>query len=127
MDPNQFFLDYDRLFEVLITIVVFSFFVERALSVLFESKWFIERYSEKNKILKEIIALFVSISVCWSWKLDAISIIVVSHSEMQIPGFILTGAIVAGGSKGSIKLFKDIMGFMSNAEKARLAAKKCKD
>ena len=120
MDPNLFRLDYERLFEVLVTIVVFSFFIERALSVGFETKWFIKLYNEKRKGLKEFIALIVSIAICYFWKLDALSIIVVSHSEMQVPGFILTGAIVAGGSKASIKLFKDIMGFMSNAEKERL-------
>ena len=40
MDPNLFYLNYERLFEVLVTIVIFSFFIERALSVVFESRWF---------------------------------------------------------------------------------------
>ena len=57
MDPNLIHLDYEKLFEVLITIVIFSFFVERALSVVFEMRW-----------------------------------LMVSHNEMQIPGYILTGA-----------------------------------
>ena len=48
----------------------------------------------------------------------------VSHGEMQISGYILTGAVVAGGSKASIKLFKDVMGFMSSAEKERMDKKK---
>jgi len=125
MDPNLFFLDYERLFEVLVTITVFSFFVERALSVVFESRWFIEAY-EANQIrkgLKEVIALAVSIALCVFWQFDAISIIVVSKSEMQIPGYVLTGAVIAGGSKASIKLFKDVMGFMSSAEKERKEGK----
>lgn len=121
MDPNYFYIDYERLFEVLITIVIFSFFIERALSVLFESRSFIKMYdaSDKRKGAKEIIALIVSIAVCIYWKLDALSIIMVSHEETTVAGYILTGAIVAGGSKGSIKLFRDIMGFMSSAEKER--------
>ena len=125
MDPNLFFLDYERLFEVLVTITVFSFFVERALSVVFESRWFIEAY-EANQIrkgLKEVIALAASIALCVFWQFDAISIIVVSKSEMQIPGYVLTGAVIAGGSKASIKLFKDVMGFMSSAEKERKEGK----
>ena len=125
MDPNLFFLDYERLFEVLVTITVFSFLVERALSVIFESRWFIDAY-EANQIrkgLKEVIALAVSIALCVFWQFDAISIIVVSKAEMQIPGYILTGAVIAGGSKASIKLFKDVMGFMSSAEKERKEAK----
>ena len=102
-------------------IVVFSFFIERALAVIFESRWFIKMYdaNEKRKGLKEVVALIVSIAVCIYWQLDAFSIIMVSHSEMQIAGYILTGAVVAGGSKASIGLFKGLMGFMSHAEKER--------
>jgi len=126
MDPNLFYLDYERLFEVLVTIVVFSIFIERALAVVFESRWFVSMYerNKKRKGLKEVIALVVSIVVCIFWRLDALSIVVVAHSRMQISGYILTGAIIAGGAKGSIKLFKDVMGFMSSAERERLEAKK---
>jgi len=79
--------------------------------------------NEKRKGLKEVISLIVSIAVCFIWDFDAMSIIVVSHSEMQVPGIILTGAIIAGGSKASIGLFKDMMGFMSSPEKIRRASK----
>ena len=34
-------------------------------------------------------------------------------------GHFITAAIVAGGSKASIKFFHDVMGVMSNAEKRR--------
>ena len=66
MDPNLFHLDYERVFEVLVTIVIFSFLVERALSVIFESRWFINIYEakEKRKGMKEVIALIVSIALC---------------------------------------------------------------
>ena len=40
MDPNLFHLDWERLIEVLITIVVLAFFLERSLSLLFESRFF---------------------------------------------------------------------------------------
>ena len=65
MDPNLFYLNYERLFEVLVTIVIFSFFIERALSVVFESRWFIKMYeaNKKRKGLKEFFALAVSIAV----------------------------------------------------------------
>jgi hypothetical protein len=39
MDPNLFHIDLERLFEVLMAIVVLSFFVERALSLLFGHRW----------------------------------------------------------------------------------------
>jgi hypothetical protein len=41
-----------------------------------------------------------------------------------IPGAILTGAVIAGGSKGSMKLFRDIMGLRSLAEDERLKKRK---
>ena len=42
IDPNLFRLDWERLLEVLATIVVLSLILERALAVIFESKSFIE-------------------------------------------------------------------------------------
>ena len=76
MDPNLFYLNYERLFEVLVTIVIFSFFIERALSVVFESRGFIKMYGDEDekKGLKEIIALALSISACVYWQFDALSI-----------------------------------------------------
>lgn len=121
MDPNLFHVNYERLVEVLITIVVFSFFIERALSVVFESSIFIERVKRKGS--KELIALIASIGICWAWDLDALTIILASSEHITVGGTILTGAVVAGGSKASIALFKDMLGFMSSAEKARKEAK----
>jgi hypothetical protein len=112
MDPNLFHIDGERLMEVLFTIVVLSFFVERALSVLFESRFFIKRLSKKS--LKELIAFIVGAVLCWYWDFDAISILLVKE-KMTVYGFILTGAIIAGGSKGSVKLFKDLLGVKSSA------------
>ncbi|MBL4656437.1 MAG: hypothetical protein JKX73_00430 [Flavobacteriales bacterium] len=122
MDPAMFHINYERLVEVLITIVIFSFFIERALSVLFESGIFIKRTKGKKGV-KETLAIVVSVAVCWVWDFDALTIILVSNDHMTTGGIIITGAIVAGGSKASIALFRDVMGFMSNAEKARIAAK----
>ena len=125
MDPNLFHMDYERLFEVLVTIVVFSFLIERALAPIFESRWFISFYegNGKRKGFKELIAFAVSIVACVVWKLDALTIITASHETMQFYGYVLTGAVVAGGSKASIKLFKDVMGFMSSAERERVEKK----
>ena len=117
----MFYLDYEMLFEILVVIVIFSFFVERALAVIFESRWFINIYEKnvKRKGIKELLAVVVSIAVCIYWELDAFSVISEAHANMTIPGYILTGMVVAGGSKASIKLFKDTMGFMSHAEDER--------
>ncbi|MCB9065472.1 MAG: hypothetical protein H6551_10070 [Chitinophagales bacterium] len=147
MDPNLFHIDYDRLLEILITIVVFSFFIERALSVVFESRFFIDRTEakpeqpevrddngniieeakpakEKKKGVKELIAIIVSIAFCYYWQFDAITILLASNDTVTLPGMILTAAIIAGGSKASVALFKDLLGFMSSAEKERKERKK---
>jgi hypothetical protein len=112
MDPNLFHLNWERTFEVLTMIVIVSILVERGLSILFESRVFISKLKDKG--YKEIIAFVVSTAVCWRWDFDAISTILLKEKNTYI-GFILTGAIVAGGSKGSIKLFRDLLGFKSSA------------
>ena len=112
-DPAFFHLDWERLSEVLIAIIVLSFLIERALAPLFESRFFINRFKEKS--LKELIAFVIGGLVCWYWDFDAISMVFLK-SEVTIWGAIITGAIVAGGSKASIKLFKEVMGIRSAAD-----------
>ncbi|MFQ5640193.1 MAG: hypothetical protein ACE5IR_19610 [bacterium] len=118
MDPNLFYIDWARLFEALSAIVVLAFLIERALSLLFESRFFINRAQGKN--LKELIAFGTGVLVCWYWDFDAVSIIFLKEN-VTVYGAVITGAVVAGGSKASVKLFRDILGFKSTAEAARQA------
>lgn len=119
MDPNLFHLDWERLIEVLFAVVILAFLLERALAILFESRVFINHM--KGKSLKELIAFITGALVCWLWDFDALSMIFLKD-KVTIYGTVITGAIVAGGSKASIKLFRDILGFKSTAEAARQAA-----
>ena len=121
MDPNLFHLDWERTFEALVTIVIMAFLIERALALLFETRIFIK--IAQGKSFKELIAFAVAAIICIQWEFDAISMILLSE-RVTIFGSIVTGAIIAGGSKASIKLFKDIMGFMSTAESERISEKK---
>jgi hypothetical protein len=121
MDPNLFHLDWERVFEVLVTIVIMSFLLERALAVLFETRLFV--YKLAGKSCKELIALVVGVIVCLIWKFDAVSMIFL-RDKVTIYGAVITGAIIAGGSKASVKLFRDVLGFMSSAEAKRQAALK---
>jgi len=116
MDPNLFHLDWERVAEVLAGIVILAFVLERGLALLFETRFFIDRAQGKN--LKELIAFVLSVIVCWYWDFDAISMIFLKEKTTLI-GIVVTGGVIAGGSKGAIRLFKDIMGFMSEAEKER--------
>ena len=119
MDPNLFFVDWERLAEVLVVIVVLSFFVERALAPLFESKFYINL--ARGKSLKEVIAFVVGAVVCWYWDFDAFSVLL-TKEKVTLLGAVLTGAIIAGGSKASIKLFRDVLKFRSTSEAQRLAS-----
>jgi len=112
MDPNLFHLDWARVSEVLAAIVVLAFFVERVLAVPFESKWFIKRYGDRFP--KELVAILLGAVVCVVWKFDAISMVVLSD-RTTVFGELLTGTVIAGGSKASITLFHDVLGVRSAA------------
>jgi hypothetical protein len=132
MNVDLFHIDYERLMEVLIAIVVLSFLLERAMSVLFEHRWFI-RWAEgsgdqpKNrKGLKEIIASIACVAFCWWQDFDSVSIILQTSETPTFWGVVITGLMIAGGSKASIALFRDVLGFMSSAEKERTELNKVK-
>jgi hypothetical protein len=143
LSPDLFHIDYGRLLETLVTIIVFSFFIERALATIFESRLFIEWAEEKparrvvkrdssgneetvtkpghekKKGIRELITIVVSIGFCLWIKFDAITIILQSSNKMAFWGMVITGLIIAGGSKASIALFQNLMNVMSTAEAER--------
>jgi len=107
MDPNLFAIDWQQTGEVLTTIVVMSFLVERALALVFESQWYLVTLDQKH--VKELITFILSLVICIVWKVDALSIIL--HGEkMTFFGEAVTAAVISGGSKASLKLFRDVMG-----------------
>jgi hypothetical protein len=119
MSP-QFAIDTERLFNVLIVIIVASFLIERALALAFESKWLVDRLSSRG--LKEPIAFAVSFLVCRHWDFDAVSVLF-GKGGSQLWGHVVTGAIIAGGSKASLVLFHNVIGAMSSAEAERRSTK----
>lgn len=62
MDPNLFAIDWARITELLAAIVLLSFFVERALAPLFESRFFLKH--AKGKSLKELLAFGLGAALC---------------------------------------------------------------
>jgi len=116
MDPNLFHLDWERTFEAITAIIVLAFILERALAPLFEHRWFVRRFDESG--LKEPIAFALSAGVCWWRDFDALSIIILAEKTSLI-GVLITGAVIAGGSKASVKLFHDLLGVQSDAVKAK--------
>ena len=114
MDPALFRVDWEVLSEVLALIIVLSFFVERALSIVFEHRLFVSNLNEKG--LKEPIAFLTSLGVVWYWKIDALSV-VLHADKASFWGYVITAAIISGGSKASIKLFHDLLKAKSSALK----------
>ena len=121
MDPNLFRIDLERLFEVLLAIIVLAFFLERALAVVFEHRLYVNNLQEKG--LKEVISFLLAFLVCRYWDFDAVSIVLL-REHTQLVGIIVTAAVVAGGSKASIGLFHSVLGLMSNAEQERRRLRK---
>lgn len=121
MEPNMFHLDWERTFEVLGAIVLLSMVVERALALVFEQKLFVKRFG--GSPIKEIIAFAVSLVVCLKWQFDALSMTILSD-RISVIGQVVTAAVIAGGSKGSIKLFRDVLGWKSSAYADYEAARK---
>ncbi len=105
MDPTLFNIDWERLFQALSVVIVLAFVLERALSVVFENKY-IAPLLEKIHI-KELIALVLGFWVVKTFGFDMVSIVLMGDENTTL-GYWLTAAIIAGGSKASIKLFVDI-------------------
>jgi hypothetical protein len=114
MDPNLFAIDWQQTGEVLTTIVVLSFIVERALALIFESHWYLDTLSKRH--LKELITFTLSLIICIVWKLDSISIIL-HGDKMTILGEAVSAGVISGGSKASLKLFRDVMGIENGQAK----------
>lgn len=114
MDPALFRIDFAVLTEILITIIVLAFFVERALSLVFEHRYYVKHLGKKG--WKEPVAFLLALVVCVGWKFDAIAVLLYGDSPTPV-GYGITAAIVAGGSKASIKLFHDLMKVKSTAAK----------
>lgn len=47
-DPSLFRIDWEVLAEVLAAIIVLSFFIERALSLLFEHRFFVKSLAQRG-------------------------------------------------------------------------------
>ena len=120
MDPALFRIDWEVLAEVLSIIIVLSFFVERALSIVFEHRLFIRLLDEKG--IKEPLSLLASLAVVKYWNFDALSIVLNADKTSWL-GYIITAAIISGGSKASIKLFHDVLNTKSTALRAKLQVK----
>jgi len=106
MDPRLFHVDWTQLAEVMTAVVILAFIVERALSIVFENQYF-QRFLDQYHI-KELVAFALSFLVCYRWHFDLISVVMNAEATSTV-GTAVTAAVVAGGSKASLKLFQEIL------------------
>lgn len=103
---------------VVVAVAILAVFVERGLSLVFEHPWWLAT-ADHIKGLKEIVALGVCYGVVKYLGFDAIAM-VAGHPAAHTAGLWITAATIAGGTKGSAKLFVGMWDIQSNA--ARRAA-----
>ena len=149
MDPNLFHIDWERTIEALVGIIVLAFLVERALAIVFESRWYLRLFEDlKDKEspgtvapsdsdppalrevgrrypVKEGAAFLLAVAICFVWDFDAVSVLLLREHTHEV-GKLITAGVVAGGSKASIALFHDLMRVRSGAAKEKAALKRNK-
>ena len=116
MDPLLFGIHGDQILEVLAMVVLLSMVIERALAPVFEWRPVIVKI--RNKGIKEPIAYLLSLCVVYFYKFDLLAILFKEESSSWF-GYFVTAAVIAGGSKGSVKLFRDWLGIKSVAQKQK--------
>lgn len=99
---------------VFVAVGILGIFVERGLAILFEYPLWIKYMDPRFSWLKEILCLFVCYKISMLLHFDAISLIG-GHPDPHTLGIWITAATMAGGAKGSKKLFYDFLDIKSNA------------
>ncbi len=116
-DPNQFAINWATLFEMLALIIVLAFVVERAMAVVYESKPYVRFALNRKKAekgdFKTLGAFIVSALVTILFQIDLVAV-VLSHAHTSLVGELLTASVIAGGSKASIAIFRDILDVKSS-------------
>ena len=107
MEPEIASLDWNAIFKALVVIIILAFFIERALALLFEWRHFHSRLGTTG--VKEPLAFCVALLVTWQWQFDALSQVMGSE-QVTFLGEVITAAVIGGGSKASLKLFRDVAG-----------------
>jgi len=94
--------------KILWIIVILAFMIERALALVFEHRiWLWARERCHLHGFKEFIALAVAWLLCYFFQFDAVALLFGRPPYWLT--LILTSLIIAGGSKGAIRLMQDAL------------------
>jgi hypothetical protein len=120
-------LEIARFLSALLKIVFTSFVIERSLSIVFETKAFIER-SQSSPHLRIYIVVTYSFLLCHFSNLKLLEYIGVDYETTSKLSWIyiafvnlLTALLISGGAKASLKLMRDVLKIRSFYEDIRLA------
>jgi hypothetical protein len=100
-----------------IGVALLAIFIERSMALLFESEIWVKFLDKKWSWAKELLCFAACYIVVRRMNFDAVAILV-GHPDPHTIGKLLTAAALAGGSKGSKKLFVDFLDIRSNASRA---------
>lgn len=101
--------DSATLAKILWFIAVLSLLVERSLSLAFEHRvWIAMEKTFNGSGLKEVVATGLSWSICNNASFDAFGLMFTRPPSTF--GMVLTACMIAGGSKGMLKLMRDVLG-----------------
>lgn len=105
--------DWSVLVKILWFVTVLALLVERALSLVFEHRFWIALERDfTGSGLKEVIATVLCWSMCATAGFDAFGIMF--SRPPSVFGLVLTACMIAGGSKGMLKLMRDVLGVAKN-------------
>lgn len=126
-------MSWEAFSQAMLLLIFASFLVERSLAVLYESDLYIKRYGAST-FLKPVIAVLYSTAFVATVDINLMTLVNpmpdaeygfdwVNRSNWEwarnVLIILLTAVFVAGGSKASLKLFKDVMNIKSAAEARR--------
>lgn len=100
----------------LLTLVVLSFLLERALALIFDHEWF--RLIPNNNRYKPIIAFAAAWLVCWYYSFDVLAALLEPEGITWL-GILITAGILSGGSAVVVQLVQQIWGFSRENREAK--------
>jgi hypothetical protein len=121
-------MSYDSFVNIFLLLIFLSFIVERSLAVFFETEAYIN-IKNKPEYIKPLLAVMFSLLFLYVTGIEPIKLIPEEikfksdNSDLvhikNIISTLLFALVVSGGSKASLKLFKDVLQVRSGAEKRR--------
>ena len=107
-------------------VVLISMLLERALSFVFEYHW-IAKLIKAVEGLKSPITFAFALIICRQYGLDIMAELFRAEGSAPLPtttGYVITAAIIGGGSAGAMSLFQSVFKWNRDSRNAGIEANK---